>query len=150
MNKIMISCFDKSTVMAKLWANVGFLCYCVDLQHPAGETREGNIIKVGADINHWIPPRGEIVFAAFFPPCTDLAVSGGRWFKQKGSHRLSNAIGLLRVALILPTHCIVLPSLKIPSVPFQRIGANRIFILIHAITVISTPKKPVFGSEIIL
>ncbi len=94
MNKIMIGCFDKSTVMAKPWAEVGFLCYCVDVQHPIGETREDNIIKVGADINHWIPPRGDIVFASFFPPCTDLAISGRKWFKQKGLHRLSNAISL--------------------------------------------------------
>ena len=90
----MISCFDKSTVMAKPWAEEGYLCYCVDLQHPRGETREGNIIKVGADMHTWIPPRGEIAFAAFFPPCTDLAVSGARWFKEKGLHRLSDAIAL--------------------------------------------------------
>ena len=80
--------------MAKPWAEEGYLCYCVDLQHPRGETREGNIIKVGADMHTWIPPRGEIAFAAFFPPCTDLAVSGARWFKEKGLHRLSDAIAL--------------------------------------------------------
>lgn len=90
----MLSCFDRSTLMAKPWAEAGFLCYCVDVQHPIGETRDGNIIKVGADINHWIPPRGDIVFAAFFPPCTDLAISGRKWFKQKGLHRLSDAIRL--------------------------------------------------------
>ena len=91
---IMLSCFDKSTLMAKPWAEAGYLCYCVDLQHPAGETRNGNLILVGADMRHWIPPRGHIVFTAFFPPCTDLSVSGARWFKEKGLHRLSDAISL--------------------------------------------------------
>jgi hypothetical protein len=81
--KIVISCFDLTTNLVQPWADDGYLCYCVDTQHPEGETREGNIIKVGADIMEWEPPRGEVVFAAFFPPCTDLAVSGARWFKQK-------------------------------------------------------------------
>ena len=91
---IVISCFDKTTNMVKPWVESGYLAYCLDISHPKGETREGNIIKVGADINHWIPPRGNIVFAAFFPPCTDLSVSGARWFKEKGLHKLSEAIKL--------------------------------------------------------
>jgi len=36
--------------MVKLWADAGFLCPCVDLQHQPGEHREGNIIRVGADV----------------------------------------------------------------------------------------------------
>ena len=91
---LMMSCFDKSTVMAKPWAKAGYLCYCVDLQHPKGETKDGNIIRVGADMRYWVPPRGHIAFAAFFPPCTDLAVSGARWFREKGLHKLSDAITL--------------------------------------------------------
>jgi len=94
MNGIMISCFDKSTVMAKPWAEAGYLCYCVDIQHEPGENREGNIIRVGADLNDWLPPRGNIVFAAFFPPCTDVAVSGARWFKDKGIGALVGALSL--------------------------------------------------------
>lgn len=91
---LMMSCFDKSTVMAKPWAKAGYLCYCVDLQHPKGETKDENIIRVGADMRHWVPPRGHIAFAAFFPPCTDLAVSGARWFRDKGLHKLSESIDL--------------------------------------------------------
>ena len=94
--KIMISCFDYSTVMAKPWADAGYLCYCVDMQHQPGERREGNIIKVGADIMNWIPPKGDIVFAAFFPPCTDLAVSGARWFRDKGLGSLIGALQLFK------------------------------------------------------
>ncbi len=89
---IVISCFDKSTNMVKPWANAGFLCYCVDIQHQPGETRDGNIIKVGADMLDWLPPKENIVFAAFFPPCTDVAVSGARWFKDKGLGALIKAL----------------------------------------------------------
>jgi hypothetical protein len=94
MKGIMLSCFDHSTLMAEPWAEAGYLCYCIDLRHPKGERREGNIIRVGADMQTWIPPRGDIVFASFFPPCTDLAVSGARWFKEKGLHCLASAISL--------------------------------------------------------
>jgi len=91
---IVISCFDISSVFVKPWADAGYLCYCVDLQHPRGETREGNIIKVGIDIAYWMPPKDNVCFAAFFPPCTDLSVSGARWFKGKGLFALSKAINL--------------------------------------------------------
>jgi hypothetical protein len=99
--KIVISCFDKSTNMVKPWADAGYLCYCVDIQHPPGEAREGNIIKVGADMRDWLPPRGPIAFAAFFPPCTDVAVSGARWFKDKGIGSLINALSLFDVSIKL-------------------------------------------------
>lgn len=94
MKGIVISCFDYSGVMVKPWLDAGYLCYIVDIQHDTGETREGNLIKVGANIFDWKPPQEEISFASFFPPCTDLAVSGARWFKQKGLYALSDSIRL--------------------------------------------------------
>jgi hypothetical protein len=93
---IMISVFDKSCVMAEPWAEAGYTCYCVDLQHPAGETRTGNIIRVGANALDWIPPAGEVSFAAFFPPCTDVAVSGARWFRDKGLGALIRSLELFK------------------------------------------------------
>ena len=99
--KIIINCFDKSTVFVKPWAAHGYLCYCVDLQHPSGETKDGNIIKVGADMLDWLPPRKDIAFAAFFPPCTDVSVSGARWFKDKGIGSLINALRLFEVSVKL-------------------------------------------------
>lgn len=91
--------FDKTGVAAEPWAAAGVLCYCVDIQHPAGSQRRGNIVFVGADARHWFPPEdGKPIFAACFPPCTDLAVSGARWFASKGLRRLSQAIELFAVA----------------------------------------------------
>lgn len=80
--------------MAKPWADAGYLCYCVDIQHAPGERREGNIIYVGASVYDWLPPRGPLAFAAFFTPCTHTAVSGARWFVGKGLTLLSEAISL--------------------------------------------------------
>lgn len=98
--KTMISCFDYSTVMAQPWAEAGYLCYCVDTQHQRGESRDGNIIRVGADMLDWLPPR-RVDFAAFFPPCTDVAVSGARWFRDKGLGSLIRALKLFKRAVDL-------------------------------------------------
>lgn len=98
---IMISLFDYSTVMAQPWADAGYTCYCVDTKHLAGESRLGNIIKVGVDVRDWLPPRGDIAFAAFFPPCTDVAVSGARWFKDKGLGGLVGALELFDLSVKL-------------------------------------------------
>lgn len=92
----MISCFDYTTNLAIPWAEAGYLCYCVDMQHPPGETRDGNIIKVGANILDWLPPKGDIAFMAFFPPCTDVAVSGARWFRDKGLGKLISSLQLFK------------------------------------------------------
>ena len=96
---IVISCFDKSTNMVKPWADSGYVCYCVDTQHEPGEKRSGNIVKVGADMLSWLPPREPIAAAFFFPPCTDVAVSGARWFKDKGLGSLIQALRLFEISV---------------------------------------------------
>lgn len=92
---VMLSLCDLTTVMARPWADAGILCYCVDIQHPPGETREGNIVRVGADLTTWLPPREDILFVAGFPPCTHLAVSGARWFADKGVGALAEGLALV-------------------------------------------------------
>lgn len=95
MSPCAIFLFSRTTVMAEPWAEAGIDCYCVDIQHPKGEAREGNIVRVGADIMRWIPPLGRpIAFVAAFPPCTHLAVSGARWFRGKGLWALADSIAL--------------------------------------------------------
>ena len=86
--------------MAQPWADAGLLCYLVDIQHPPGERRVGNIVYVGADARHWFPPDvlGKPLFVVCNPPCTDIAVSGARWFATKGLRRLAQAIELFAVS----------------------------------------------------
>lgn len=88
---VVVSCFDLTCALLKPWSEAGYECHAIDIQHPPGKTVEGNITKWGMDVYDWekmfceemahLLPR--VVFAAFFPPCTDLAVSGARWFKTK-------------------------------------------------------------------
>lgn len=98
MEQIVISCFDYTGNMVSPWAQAGYTCYCVDIQHPVGETIKDNIVYVGADMLEWLPPRSDIVAAFFFPPCTDVSVSGARWFKDKGIGALINSLKLFEVS----------------------------------------------------
>lgn len=98
---IVISLFDYTTNMVRPWADAGFLCYCVDLNHPAGKQREGNIVRIGADILEWLPPYALVKMLFAFPPCTHVAASGARWFKDKGLGRLVETLRLFDAALRL-------------------------------------------------
>jgi hypothetical protein len=90
--QIVISLFDYTANMVQPWADAGFLCYCVDLQHKAGNQRDGNVVRVGANVREWLPPFAPVAMLFAFPPCTDVAVSGARWFKDKGLGALIAAL----------------------------------------------------------
>src|SRR5579872_3297094 len=98
---IVVSLFDYTGNMVKPWANAGFLCYCVDLRHRAGEHRDGRIIRVGADVREWLPAFGPVKILFAFPPCTHVAASGARWFKDKGLGALIESLELFDAALRL-------------------------------------------------
>src|SRR5690349_2159517 len=91
---IVLSLCDLTGNMVRPWAEAGFECWCVDLQHrdtpPASDADQKwrGIQRIGADLRYWIPPpcRYAMIFA--FPPCTHLAVSGARWFASKGLRSL--------------------------------------------------------------
>lgn len=88
---IVISLCDLTGTMVRPWIDAGYEAILVDPQHPAGVHRDGRITRVGHIIDHpvtWSVLRaaiatGRVVFVSGFPPCTDLAVSGARWFETK-------------------------------------------------------------------
>jgi len=88
--------------MVQPWLEVGFECWIVDVQHAPGVRHEpvaaGHLVTVGADVRHWLPPRRDYVAAFAFVPCTDQAVSGARWFKDKGLAGLAGAVQLVERA----------------------------------------------------
>ena len=81
--------------MVQPWADAGYACLCVDLQHSDDGRREGSVTFVRADIRGWLPPLEPYAIVFGFPPCTDLAVSGARWFAEKGLARLSDALAIV-------------------------------------------------------
>ncbi|MEI6561252.1 MAG: hypothetical protein WCO68_04105 [Verrucomicrobiota bacterium] len=92
---IIVSLYDFTTNIVKPWADAGYLCYCVDIQHAPGETRDDNIIKIGTDVCKWWPPCGVKIAMVFSQsPCTHLAVSGRVWFAKKGFPALIDGLTL--------------------------------------------------------
>ena len=108
---IVLSLFDLTGKFVQPWHDAGYECWCVDIQHPKGETNvaEGDCARedfvfVGADLRSWIPPRhiiDRVKFVASFSPCDDAAVSGARWFKDekrgKGLRGLAQSIELFAI-----------------------------------------------------
>lgn len=79
--------------MVRPWVDAGWECWCVDIQHEGNAVRDG-IRFIGADVRRFLPPKSTaIVFA--FPPCTNLAVSGSRWFTGKGLTGLASGIEIV-------------------------------------------------------
>lgn len=90
-----LSLCDFTGNMVQPWLEAGHLAVIVDIQHPRGHwNRIKGLTTVGVDILYFEPaPKYDIVFA--FPPCTDLANSGARWFKDKGLPKLIDALTLV-------------------------------------------------------
>ncbi|MCL2646035.1 MAG: hypothetical protein FWD61_03400 [Phycisphaerales bacterium] len=100
MKPIVISLCDYTARMLEPWAEAGFECYAVDIQHPPGQTQIGNnITAVGADIldcvSAWMPQGRTVKIAFGFPPCTHTAVSGARHFLKKGIRKAAEAFALI-------------------------------------------------------
>ena len=80
---------DLTGNMAQPWIDAGYRAILVDPQHDCSVTVRHNVKRVGHVIDHpvtWEVIRASkerIAFTAAFPPCTDLAVSGARWFASR-------------------------------------------------------------------
>lgn len=90
---IVLSLCDRSGVMVQPWADAGFECWTVDVQ--AGTGSHPNRHQVIADVGRWLPPLRSYVIVFAFPPCTNLAVSGARWFQEKGLRGLIDGLELV-------------------------------------------------------
>lgn len=87
------------------WAEAGYRCICVDIQHPVKVNtvhigQHPNIILHRADVltltDHIAGNIESHYYAVFaFPPCTHFAVSGARWFQAKGMDLLIEALQIV-------------------------------------------------------
>lgn len=87
-----LSLCDRTGNMVKPWLDAGVSCLTVDLQ--AADGRHPLRTHCKCDVQEFLPSRKPaIVFA--FPPCTHLASSGARWFKDKGLSKLIEALQIV-------------------------------------------------------
>lgn len=86
--KLVISLCDLTGQMVAPWVEAGYRAILVDPQHGTSSD-DGRVLRLAATIVEAMPilademQRHDVAFVAGFPPCTDMAVSGARWFKDK-------------------------------------------------------------------
>ena len=91
MSGAVLSLCDFTGAMVEPWIAAGYEAWCVDLQHTADREIPGARLVVD-DVRTWTPPRRQWAAVFAFPPCTNLAVSGARWFQSKGLRGLIDAL----------------------------------------------------------
>lgn len=93
-----ISLCDNTGTMATPWAEAGYECWCVDIQH---SIRKDRSVKVGRGVIHYVwgdvrtyrrPVQQQPAFVIVQTPCTQTAVSGARDFAKKGGMMLRDAL----------------------------------------------------------
>ncbi len=77
------------------WLERNVKCISVDIDCEPYDSK--NVSFVRADVREFLPPIRNYVFSCAFPPCTNTAVSGARWFTQKGLKALREAIEIFEV-----------------------------------------------------
>ena len=94
---LVVSLCDKTGNMVRPWAEAGYECLCIDIEHSIRrDVTKGNVTYRWGDVRSITPAdlgQPRIVFA--FPPCTHLAVSGARDFQRKGLRGLIDALELV-------------------------------------------------------
>lgn len=88
MTATVLSLCDLTGNFTKPWVDAGYEAILVDPQHGITH-QDGPVLKVAATVLEALPlihdRLDDIVFVAGWPPCTDMAVSGARWFKAKAA-----------------------------------------------------------------
>ncbi len=82
---------NRTMNMPRPWLEAGIHCITVDLQEADAEhPNRRHLVASVFDLT--MLPSEPPIFIAAFPPCTNLAVSGARWFKDKGLRGLIDAL----------------------------------------------------------
>ena len=75
--RVLVAC-EESQAVCKAFRELGHEAYSCDIQECSGGHPEWHI---QGDVLPLLKEKWDLIIA--HPPCTDLAVSGARWFKQK-------------------------------------------------------------------
>jgi hypothetical protein len=74
---VVVALYSKTDTMVRPWLEAGHSAVIVDLQHPAGETQDGRLTRIGANMLDWVPPhwlaRADVRLTAAFPPCDHMS-----------------------------------------------------------------------------
>jgi hypothetical protein len=87
-----LSLCDVSGKAVKPWADAGYPCFIVDVQHPRGVSRgdHPNVTRIGASVyelhpyHMWMPKADRFALGMAWPECTHSVYSGARWRRENG------------------------------------------------------------------
>jgi hypothetical protein len=83
---VVVSLCDITGNFVRPWVDAGYEAVLVDPQHGFSSS-DGQVTKLAMTVKEALPNLalliGRVAFVAAFPPCTDMAVSGARWFASK-------------------------------------------------------------------
>lgn len=86
MGDVVVSLCDLTGNFTRPWVEAGYEAVLVDPQHGFSSS-DGRVTNLAMTVEEAIPALsnliGRIAFVAAFPPCTDLAGSGARWWAAK-------------------------------------------------------------------
>lgn len=100
---MILSLCDLTTTFVQPWVEAGVTSVCIDIQHEGSGPVDDHLVLLDWDLTdddrmnailRFVTEK-DISLVAAFPPCTDLAVSGARWFKDKGLRALVYALDLV-------------------------------------------------------
>ena len=109
--RVLVAC-EESQVVCKAFREKGHEAYSCDIQEPSGGHPEWHIlgdclpilggrceVQTMDSATHEIPGKWDLIIA--HPPCTDLSVSGARWFaeKQKNGRQQKAIVLFMQMAL---------------------------------------------------
>lgn len=93
MGRVLIGC-EASGVVREAFRRRGHEAWSCDIR----EAEDGSQWHLHGDVRDWLGGldgrKWDLMIA--HPPCTDLAVSGARWFREKGEERIQEGLRLVR------------------------------------------------------
>jgi hypothetical protein len=95
MRGTVLSLCDRTGNMVRPWLDAGYDAITVDVQDEAFPEINRRHIRRDVRSLDLFGPDKRIVFVAAFPPCTHFAVSGARWFRDKGLDVLIEALEIV-------------------------------------------------------
>lgn len=87
-----LSLCDRTGRMVQPWLDAGYDAITVDVQEAANP--HPRRLHIRGDVRAYAPPA-DLVAVFAFPPCTHFAVSGARWFRDKGLDVLIEALEIV-------------------------------------------------------
>jgi hypothetical protein len=91
-----ISACDRTGNMVQPWLEAGYDAITIDLQDEVNpHPRRTHLVRDVTQLPPSFAREHNAICFFCFPPCTDTAVSGARWFRSKGLEGLINALRIV-------------------------------------------------------